>query len=207
VWEKVAVNISSQFANILNAAPAIIMAFKTKAGTSPTTPTQGAPSMGPMAPFDPYQMNSATMRNFTQASAPAAGPNAERRTDPASGATGTPPAPGPGTASAADEALAQIVGLVNQALNCLNRQIDGRQAAAAICDLNGELAYDALVQQINLAGIPTAIELAKGIPELKSQVVTYEAQLRQFIEEFVEGPYGENEDPGEESVSREGATA
>jgi hypothetical protein len=81
----------------------------------------------------------------------------------------------------------------------MNRQIDGHQAAAAVCDLNGELVYSNLVQQINAVGVPAMIELTKGVPELSAQVTTYEVQLRQFMMEFVEGPWND-EDDDEEST-------
>jgi hypothetical protein len=205
VWEKVAVNISGQAASILNAAPAIIMALKTKAAAAApgAAGVTAAGAMGPQTVFDPYQMSSAALRNFAQASGaattsgvtpnPAAGPTGNS----SSPATESPAGSGqpPSAAGQPDEMLVQIVALVNQALSCLNREIDGRQAAAAVCDLNGQLYYDSLVAQISTVGIPASIELTKQIPELRSQVITYEVQLRQFIAEFVQGPW-DDEDAG-----------
>jgi hypothetical protein len=92
-----------------------------------------------------------------------------------------------------DSILSQLVVLINQALNCMNRGIDGHQCAQAIIDLNGDLSYDTLVQQIKQAGVPVVIELAKGIPELTAQIVAYEPQLRAFVEEFVQGPQYDDE--------------
>jgi hypothetical protein len=144
--------------------------------------------------FDPFKASQAEMRNFVHlqnASTATAAPGT------ATGSPSNPPPPASGTAAAGqpdDASIAQVIGLLNQALNCLNRQVDGHQAAAAVCDLNGELTYSALVQQINAAGIPAVIEVAKGIPELSVQVATYEVQLKQFMAEFVEGPWDDEED-------------
>jgi hypothetical protein len=80
-----------------------------------------------------------------------------------------------------------VITLVSQALNCLNRGVDGHECAQAVIDLNGDLTYGALVQQIQGAGIPVVLELAKGIPELSSQVITYEQSLKEFIEQFLRG--------------------
>jgi hypothetical protein len=94
-----------------------------------------------------------------------------------------------------DPITSQLITLVTQALSCLNRGVDGYQCAQSLIDLNGDLAYDTLVQQINSAGVPVMIELAKGIPEISMQVTAYEQPLRTFIEEFLRGPqYDETED-------------
>jgi hypothetical protein len=51
----------------------------------------------------------------------------------------------------------------------LNRDVDGHEAAASIISLNGPLAYETITQQIQAAGIPVVIELAKNT-ELGPQV-------------------------------------
>jgi hypothetical protein len=161
--------------------------------------------MATQVPFDPFKASQAEMRSFVQSQNASTATAAAPGTAPAS--PPGPPPPTTGTAAAAgqpdDAGLAQVVGLVNQALNCLHRQVDGHQAAAAVCDLNGDLAYSALVQQINAVGIPTVLELTKTIPELSGQVTTYEVQLRQFMTEFVEGPWDDEEDAesAEDAVS------
>jgi hypothetical protein len=97
--------------------------------------------------------------------------------------------------------MSQLVSLINQALNCMNRGIDGHQCAQAIIDLNGQLAHEALAQQIKAAGVPIIVELAKGIPELTAQVSAYEAPLRAFIEDFLEGPQYDDEATADQPVA------
>jgi hypothetical protein len=207
MWERIAVNLSTQIAAIVNAAPGIITAFRMK---PPTMPPGAVAATAPMAnrdAFDPFKASQAEMRNFVQSQ------NASTATAAPGTATGSPSNPPPqpsGTAAPGqpdDAGIVQVIGLVNQALNCLNRQVDGHQAAAAVCDLNGELTYSALVQQINAAGIPVVIELAKGIPELSVQVITYEVQLKQFMAEFVEGPQWDDENDDEESAEEAAAAS
>ena len=70
----------------------------------------------------------------------------------------------------------------------MSRGVDGHQCAAAFIDLSGELAYDSLVGHIKAAGVPVVVELAKNIPELRSQVASFEEQLKVFISELLEGP-------------------
>ena len=94
-----------------------------------------------------------------------------------------------------------MLALVAQALNCLNRDVDGHEAAASIISLNGQLAYEAISQQIQSAGVPVVIELAKNT-ELGPQVAAYEGRLRKFIEEFVEGPEWTDDQESNESTAR-----
>ena len=70
----------------------------------------------------------------------------------------------------------------------MSRGVDGHQCAAAFIDLSGELAYDSLVGHIKAAGVPVVVELAKNIPELRTQVASFEEQLKVFISAFLEGP-------------------
>jgi hypothetical protein len=116
--------------------------------------------------------------------------------------TGDAPVPsGQAAPPANDTTLSQMVMLINQALNCMNRGIGGHQCAEAILDLNGQLGYDALAQQIKDTGVPVVIELVKGIPELSAQVTTYEAPLREFIQEFLEGPMYDDQEPPEQTAA------
>jgi hypothetical protein len=201
LWERIAVNVSSQAAPLLNALGGIILAFKSKTpGAQPAPGPSVAPAAAPVA-FDPYK-DAAAMRNFASsqrgAGAPAATPSpAEAGSVPQAApgeaaATATPPLAQPTD----DPIAAQIIAMMNQALSCLNRGIDGHTCAQAMIDLNGELLFDSLAQRIQGAGIPVVIELAKGIPEIADQVTAYEQPLKQFIEEFLQGPaeYEESEE-------------
>jgi hypothetical protein len=199
LWERIAVNLSGQIAPTLQAITGIILAFRS--GTPPAAAAGAAP-MTPPGPvsFDPYR-DMAAMRNFARSQQSTPGPTSA----PTRAGATTPPAPGEASApnvqtapSANDPILSQLVMLINQALNCMNRGIDGHQCAQAIMDLNGDLAYDALVQQIKDTGVPVVIELVKGIPELTTQATAYEAPLRAFIEEFLQGPPYDDEATEEE---------
>jgi hypothetical protein len=187
------VNFAGQVAPTLNAVTGIILALKNPLSAPPEA---GAAPVAPPVPvvFDPYR-DQAAMRNFARSQS-TPGPTAApvTTTVPTQRATGETPARDAQTAPPAnDPMLSQLVVLINQALNCMNRGIDGHQCAQAIIDLNGDLSYDTLIQQINQAGVPVVIELAKGIPELTAQIVAYEPQLRQFVEEFVQGPQYDDE--------------
>jgi hypothetical protein len=193
LWERIAVNLSGQIARTLNALAGVVLAFKSH---SPAVPgaggTPGAMATGAPVSFDPYR-DQAAMRIFARSQS-TAGPTSA----PSSGHTATPPPPaaaaapppGPGDASASanDPITSQVITSVSQALNCLNRGVDGYECAQALIDLNGDLTYGALVQQIQGAGIPVVLELAKGIPEISLQVITYEQPLKEFMEQFLQGP-------------------
>jgi hypothetical protein len=187
-WEQVAVQLPGVIAPILNGISGIIMAAKAKPGDTPAM--AGMPATPAPIAFNPYDANA--MKEYLQAQKMAA-------TRPQPAAPGPSPVastPGTGAAPRAAEAqpesqpqdmMQQVLVVVAQALNCLNRDVDGHEAAASIISLNGTLAYETLVQQIQTAGIPVVIELAKNT-ELAPQVAAYEGPLGKFIEEFIEGP-------------------
>jgi hypothetical protein len=191
-WENVAVQLPSQMAPIIGAIANLIAVIKTPAGAAAPM-AAGMPVAAPtVATFNPY--DAAAMQEYLRQqkaaarpqSAPAAGPS------PVAPAASYGAAAAPGAAEAqpaADDAiLAQVAMLVSQAINCMNRGIDGHVCADAFIDLSGELAYDSLVAQIKATTVPVVVELAKSIPELKNQVTSFEEQLKVFITEFVAGP-------------------
>jgi hypothetical protein len=96
----------------------------------------------------------------------------------------------------------QIVGLINNALNCMSRGIDGHQFADAVITMNTDLEYDRLVSQIQSVTVPVLIQLCKGIPQIGPHVTAYEEQFARFLSEFVEGPYeyGDSGEPEDESA-------
>jgi hypothetical protein len=194
--EKIAVSVSNQTSGIVNALPGIIMAFKSNSPVG--APAMGAASTrrpGPLA-FNPYDQ--AAMRDFVRAqSANASGAAPTSAAAP----TTAPPVSAEASAPVAgnDSILGEVTILINQALNCMNRGVDGHQAAQAFIDWNGDLAYDALARQLREAGMPVVIGLAKGIPELAAQTTMYEAPLRTFLEEFLQGPQYDDEDAEQES--------
>jgi hypothetical protein len=195
-WEQVAVQLPGVIAPILNGISGIIMAAKAKPGDTPAM--AGTPAAPAPIAFNPYDANA--MKEYLQAQKAAA-----MRPQPT-------PAPGPSpVASAApgtaekqsapnDEILPQVAMLVSQSFSCMNRGISGSQCAAAFIDLSGELAYESLVAQIKAASVPVVLELAKNIPELRTQVASFEEQLKVFISAFVEGPEW-TDDPQESPVT------
>jgi hypothetical protein len=169
-----------------------------------------------MGGFDPYR-DAAAARDFirTQNAATAA-----RSAGPTGSAIPMPPvtsAEQPSEASGVDGAtvppadqgmLGDVAVLINQALGCLNRGVDGHRYAAALVDMNGDLTFETIVRQIKAAGVPAVIQLAKSIPQVSQQATAYEALLQRFIEEFVEGPLWEEDEPedgsGESELARRG---
>jgi hypothetical protein len=199
--EKIAVSVSNQISGIVNALPGIIMAFKSNSPVG--APAMGAAPMRPPGPvsFDPYR-DAAAARNFARAQNANAFGGA-----PASAAAPITAPPVPGEASppgaqtappANDSVLSELTVLINQSLHCMNRNVDGHQAAQAFIDWNGDLAYDALARQLREASVPVVVGLAKGVPELAAQTTMYEAPLRTFLEEFLQGPQYDDEDAEQE---------
>jgi hypothetical protein len=190
-WENIAVQLPSQMAPIIGAVANLIAVIR--APSSAVPPMAGMPAAAPtVATFNPY--DAAAMREYLKQQQAAARPQPAPAPGPfpvaSAPSRGTAAAPGPAEAQpAADDAiLAQVVMLVSQAINCMNRGVDGHQCAGAFIDLSGELAYDSLVAQIKATTVPGVVELAKSIAELKNQVNSFEAQLQLFITEFVAGP-------------------
>jgi hypothetical protein len=194
-WEQLAVQLSGVIAPILNGISGIIMAAKSKPGD--TAAMAGMPAAPAPIAFNPYDANA--MQEFLRAQKAAA-----TRPQPAPAPSPVASPPGTGTPPATAEAqpepgpqdiMQQVFVIVAQALNCLNRDVDGHEAAASIIALNGGLTYETIAQQIQTAGIPVVLELATNT-NLAPQVAAYEGQLRKFLEEFVEGPaWNDDEDP------------
>jgi hypothetical protein len=201
-WEQIAVNVSSQIAPAINAIAQVVLAFKAQSVAAPPMAPAASPAAQPApAAFNPYDAEQ--MRNFMRSQtvrgpAPAPQPGAPGPQPAAAAASPQAPPASAGQSIPPEDAItSQVLPLIHQALSCLNRGVDGHGCAAAFCDLNGDLNYEAVAQQIRGAGIPVLIELAKGIPEISPQVITYEARLKEFVEQFLEGPaeYDEEQQP------------
>jgi hypothetical protein len=201
LWERIAVNMSGQAAPVLNALAGIILAFKSKPPVAQPVPGPGAaPMTAPVSVFDPYK-DAAAMRNFARsqgtAGSTAAAPSAPSA-DVASTALGEASAAANATAQSVNEGMvAEVVSLINTALSCLNRGVDGHQCAESIIALNGDLTYDTICKQITSTGVPVVMELARGIPQISAQVASYQEPLQQFIEQFVEGPWDDETEESE----------
>jgi hypothetical protein len=74
----------------------------------------------------------------------------------------------------------------------LPRFLAARVYAAALIDMNGDLAFETIAGQIRTAGVPTVIQMAKTIPQGSQQAIAYEMPLQRFLE-FVTGPMWEDE--------------
>jgi hypothetical protein len=203
-WQGLTSTVIQALPATLSSVAGVIAALKNAPAGAPASPLTGAvPSVGGGA-FDPYARPDLA-RQFVRNGASSAPQSAFAARAAAAGAA-TPSPLGDASQSAPpaqpadDEITSQVLILVNQSLSCLNRGVDGHQCAQALIDLNGDLIYRRLVQQINGAGIPVVVELAKGIPEVGMQVAAYEPALKQFIAQFLEGPddYDEPESESEE---------
>jgi hypothetical protein len=199
LWEKLSLIIGNQLSGILASVPGIISAWK--GGPVPPPPAVVLPAPPPKTgAFNPYDQ--AAMRDFMRTQATAA---AARPAGPIGSAIPMPPVTPPeqtaeasgvngAAAPPADQGmLGDVAVLINQSLSCLNRGVDGRRYAGAMIDMNGDLAFDAIVEQIKAVGVPTVIQMAKSVPQVRQQVIAYEAPLQRFIEEFTEGPLWEDE--------------
>jgi hypothetical protein len=181
-------------APIVTAVSGLIYAIKANAGAAPPTGSVAAPPPAP-APvaFNPY--DATAMREYVNAQRAAAQPSASGpppaagpASPAAAGAPQPPPAAAQGPMPPGGDGMQQLAALVTTALSCLNRGVDGREASESIISLNGDLAYASICDQVKSAGVPVVLELAKSIPEISGQVIAYEARLKVFIAEFLEGP-------------------
>jgi hypothetical protein len=210
-WQAVTSSFFQSLPATLSSAAAFITAIKTGGGSAPHVNVPPAAAR-PVA-FDPY-------RDWAAAKEYARSQSAAAQQPPQPGAPGPQPPPQPGapasTTTAAqetpgpegvDELVQQAVGLITTALNCLARGVDGHGCADGILLVNGDLEYRKIVSRIEAVGIPGVIALAKQVPQVSAQVQAYEAELTQFITEFIEGPEeqeeGEDAEPAIGSKGRE----
>jgi hypothetical protein len=183
-WERILVNLAGQAGPLAAAMPAIIAAFK-GTPTPHLMPGAGAPPL--VLTGNPYKDQQA-MRAYTETQR-AGDASVMPPTNPAASAPAQPPGQQPTTQpSAEDSMLAQVGGLIAQALSAMNRGLDGHRIAESFIDLNGELAFDAIASQIKAAGASAIVQMAKGISELRPQVDAFQGPLTSFLTEFSEGP-------------------
>lgn len=191
LWEKLSIILGNQISGIMASVPGIIAAWK--GGPVPPPPAMvstpaSAPRPGTGA-FDPYA-NPEAARDFMRMQNAVPPVTSAEQPSGASGFNGA-------TVPPADQGrLADVAVLINQALGCLNRGVDGHRYAGALIDMNGDLTFDTIVEQIKAAGVPAVIQMAKSIPPVSQQATAYEAPLQRFIEQFVEGPLWEDEPEG-----------
>ena len=206
-WQTLTSVVMQSLPSLVSSAATLVTAIR--GGPAAFVPSMNAPPVAPPkpGPFNPYDQ--AAMRDFVrrqnaataQASAPpgAAGsaipmPPVTPAEQSASGDSGAAPPP-------ADQGmLGDVAVLVNQALGCLNRGVDGHRYAAALIDINGDLSYDTIVEQIRAAGVPVIIQLAKTIPQVSQQATAYEVPLQRFIQEFLEGPEWPEDPEGDANI-------
>jgi hypothetical protein len=181
--ERILMSLVNQASPLASIVPSIIAAIR---NPPVTHPTPGAPTPAPPGAFNPYDAKAMQFYVQAQRAAASAPPSTA---SPTPTQTAGAPAQATGEQPGTENAIVAHVGaLINQALNCLNRGIDGRRAAASFIDLNGDLSYDSISSQIKTAGAPMVVQTAKGIPELRTQVLAFEGPLMNFIAEFAEGP-------------------
>jgi hypothetical protein len=187
-WQALGNTLIQSLPQAMHGLAAVIAAGKSGAAASApaTVPFTAA---HPMTGFDPYR-DVAAAREFARQQNAAAAPAFAAAPSPGF----APPQPEAATGQPANDGMAQIPFLIQTALSCMNRGIDGHACSESIITLNGELMYESLAEQIKAVGVPTVVQLAKGIPEIGSQVATFEGPLMKFITEFIEGPGWDDED-------------
>jgi hypothetical protein len=108
----------------------------------------------------------------------------------AAGAAGSPAVAAGDTATGPSIGSAEILQIMQLALNAFNRGLTGAEFSDSFSGLYGEVAY----QQVASLGEEGIMAQLRAIPAIWNQCAAIEPQLREFIQDFLTPPSDEDEE-------------